>query len=233
MEFIPFEDPIILEKREELNNTDLYHYIFRQRRKALGLTQAQVAEKVGIQLRQYIRIESGEVSYRKCTAENFLSICAVLKLFPYTLFPELDDSYEKKKISPSGLRKPVAIIPAKHSRFVPASEYMDLMRKVPKGALVTVNTIEEYLRIKYNVECVQIGVEGTYIEKINETYPYWRKLTAKGQLFATTRFHSRDIQQRLLEDEGFEIVPCGANMNSLKVKDYTKYLFDLNSLLDS
>ena len=78
-----------------------------------------------------------------------------------------------------------------------------------------------------------IEVQGSFLEEQNMSYPFWRELSANGQLYATTRFKSREQQQRLLEQDGLEIIPCGARNASLKVKNHKAHLFDLNSLLNS
>lgn len=62
--------------------------ILRIRREKLGLSQQQVAKVAKLQLRQYQRIESGERNLESATLRTALAICAVLKLDPYTFFPE-------------------------------------------------------------------------------------------------------------------------------------------------
>ncbi len=62
--------------------------ILRTRREKLGLSQQQVAKASKLQLRQYQRIESGERNLETATLRTALAICAVLKLDPYTFFPE-------------------------------------------------------------------------------------------------------------------------------------------------
>ena len=86
---------------------------------------------------------------------------------------------------------------------------------------------------KYDVEVVVIEVQGSFLEEQNMSYPFWRELSANGQLYATTRFKSRDQQRKLLEEDGLDIAPCGARNASFKVKNYKDYLFDLNALLMS
>ena len=47
------------------------HQILRRRRLELGFTQAQVAEKAGVLLRQYARIEGQEEAFRSSGARIF------------------------------------------------------------------------------------------------------------------------------------------------------------------
>lgn len=238
MQFIPFKETTTTINGETFILIQQTHHILRQRRLELGMTQAQVAESAGILLRQYARIEGQEGAFRSSGARIFLSVCAVLKLNPYMFFPEIDDNEKKQSvpqeetINDSNRKHPVEVIeyPAKPSRYIPLEEYMDLMRKVPAGKVVTAKTVEAYFKKKYNVEVIVIEVQGSYIEELNMTYPFWRELSANGQLYATTRFKSRDQQKQLLEADGLEIIPCGAHKASLKVKDYKAYLFDLNTI---
>ena len=241
MKFIPFKETTQIINGETYVLMQQTHQILRQRRLELGFTQAQVAEKAGILLRQYARIEGQEGAFRSSGARIFLSVCAVLKLNPYMFFPEIADNEKgsstiAEKIAPSTAKNTAVEViryPAKPSRFIPLQEYMELMRHVPAGKVVTAKTVEAYFKKKYDVEVVVIEVQGSFLEEQNRSYPFWRELSASGQLYATTRFKSRDQQQKLLEKDGLDIVPCGARNASLKVKNYKDYLFDLNALLIS
>lgn len=61
--------------------------ILRDRREMLGLTQQQVADKAGIQLRQYQRFETNERGLSGASMRIGLSICCVLKINPYEIMP--------------------------------------------------------------------------------------------------------------------------------------------------
>ncbi len=65
------------------------YHILHNRRVAFGLTQQQVADLAGIQLRQYQRLESGERSIRGASLRIALSICNALQLDPYRFVPEI------------------------------------------------------------------------------------------------------------------------------------------------
>jgi len=227
MEFIPFHETKVTLDGATYTVMQQEHHILRQRRLELGLTQAQVAERAGILLRQYARIEGQPGVIRSSGARILLSVCAVLKLDPYLFFPEI---VQEAKVS---AERQVQVIhfPAKPSKYIPLEEYMDLLRQVPAGKVVTVKTVEAYFCKKYHVEVVVIEVEGRFVKEVQMAYPFWRQLSANGQLYATTKFKSREQQQQLLERDGLEVVPCGARNACLKVKDYKKYLFDLDQLL--
>lgn len=234
MEFIPFKERTEIINGQEYIVVQLEHHILRQRRLELGLTQAQVAEKAGILLRQYARVENGECSFRSAGARILLSICAVLRLDPYMFFPEIKQKPLDLPAINQRKNVTVEVIPqsAKSSQFIPFAEYMDLMRKVPRGKVVTAKTVETYFKKKYNVEVVVIETQGRLREELNMSFPFWRELSTNGQLYATTRLHSRDQQQQLLEEDGLTVVPCGANMVSLKVENYKSLLFNLDALLE-
>lgn len=231
MEFIPFK------ARTETIGGETYivcqqeKHILRQRRLELGMTQSQVAQKAGILLRQYARIENGECAFRTAGARILLSICAVLRLDPYMFFPEIKQE-PLRPVSNSKANTSAQVIPrpAKPSKYIPLSEYMELMRKVPRGRVVTAKTVDIYFKQKYKVDVIVIESRGRLLEEMNRSFPFWRELSTNGQLYATTRLHSREQQQRLLEEDGLTIVPCGAKMASLKVQNYRDLLFDLNSI---
>ena len=55
----------------------------RERRKAKGLTQTQVADLAKIRLRQYQRFESQERELISCSALVYLRICKALDFEPF------------------------------------------------------------------------------------------------------------------------------------------------------
>ena len=103
MEFIKFEFP-----RQRINGEDYFvglddAGVLKQRRKHLGLTQQQVANLAGIQVKQYQRLESGERSIMGASMRIGLSVCAVLKLDPYGFVGNaetLNNAIKVTKINP-------------------------------------------------------------------------------------------------------------------------------------
>ena len=57
--------------------------VLKLQRESLSMSQRQVADSAGIQLRQYQRFESGERSMSSASLRIGLSICDVLKLDPH------------------------------------------------------------------------------------------------------------------------------------------------------
>ena len=61
------------------------HEIIRHARIQLSLSQQQVATLIGIQIRQYQRLEYGESDVQKLGMRAGLSLCIVLEIDPYDL----------------------------------------------------------------------------------------------------------------------------------------------------
>ena len=57
--------------------------ILYNQRKALGLTQQEVSQLVGIHVRQYQKFESGEIEMASASLRITLTICDILNLDPH------------------------------------------------------------------------------------------------------------------------------------------------------
>jgi alkylated DNA nucleotide flippase Atl1 len=115
-------------------------------------------------------------------------------------------------------------------------EVDDLMRKVPKGKVTTINQIRECLakRHKATVACpIVTGIharvaagaagEGLAAGKKRVT-PYWRTLKTNGEVNAKYPGGLPE-QRRRLEREGLEVIGRG---NRLFVRDHEKFLATLH-----
>ncbi len=74
--------------------------ILGQRRKELGLTQQQVADRLGVQLRQYQRLEGGEQSIGGTGSRIIFLLCQLLDISPAFLlgintFKDMPDTYRE------------------------------------------------------------------------------------------------------------------------------------------
>lgn len=87
MDFIEYEFPTLSGKDVFMMQED--YAVLRSRRNELGLTQQQVADKARIHLQQYQRLESGERHICGASMRIGLSVCAVLKIDPYSFFAEI------------------------------------------------------------------------------------------------------------------------------------------------
>ena len=70
--------------------------ILRKRRKELNMTQAEVADAIGVQVQQYQLFEYGTRKVSTSSMILGLKLCAVLELEPYELVFEKDADWVKK-----------------------------------------------------------------------------------------------------------------------------------------
>ena len=70
--------------------------ILRKRRKELNLTQAEVADAIGVQVQQYQLFEYGTRKVSTSSMILGLRLCAVLELEPYELVFEKEADWVKK-----------------------------------------------------------------------------------------------------------------------------------------
>lgn len=68
---------------EEYIRVQPNHSILKSRRMQLGLTQQQIADSCGINIRQYQKFESGERNIATTSMRIGLAICSALQLDPY------------------------------------------------------------------------------------------------------------------------------------------------------
>ena len=69
--------------------------VLKKRRRQLGLTQQEVAEKADINIKQYQRFETGE---RELTDASFMTTCQVLKALEMDAGKYATGEYEIKEL---------------------------------------------------------------------------------------------------------------------------------------
>lgn len=115
--------------------------------------------------------------------------------------------------------------------LAPPSFYDELMKKVPKGKLITITQIRNYLAHNNNADFtdpmtagifINIVAWASYQRKENIT-PYWRTLKKGGELNIKYP-EGINHQKKLLEEEGHEIISKGTKYY---VKDYEKNIIKL------
>ncbi len=118
--------------------------------------------------------------------------------------------------------------------FAPPAAYDEIMRKVPRGKLVTVGAIREHLARENGADFtdpitagifVSIAAWASYQRSGDET-PYWRTLKANGELNAKYP-GGVDAQRERLEEEGHIVVQKGRTNIRYYVKDYERALVSL------
>ncbi len=118
--------------------------------------------------------------------------------------------------------------------FAPPAAYDEIMRKVPRGKLITVGAIREHLARENGADFtdpitagifVSIAAWASYQRSGDET-PYWRTLKANGELNAKYP-GGVEAQKGLLEKEGHTILQRGRTNIRYYVKDYEQALLAL------
>lgn len=134
---------------------------------------------------------------------------------------ELDDDARKK-------------LGGKTMVIAPPIDYDKLMNLVPKGKLITTDILRKKVAKKYktDITCpltcgifVNICAWASYQRKENIT-PYWRVLKSDGRLNEKYP-EGINLQKKLLEEEGYEIISKGTKNIKYYVKDFEKYLIEL------
>ena len=108
-----------------------------------------------------------------------------------------------------------------------------IMKKVPKGKLITTNEIRELLAKKYNVDTACPLTTGIFVNicanasiELNDHMPYWRTLKSNGEL--NPKFPNAPLEQiTLLEKEGFEIITKGKKSKRYFVKNYKSVIYEV------
>jgi len=119
--------------------------------------------------------------------------------------------------------------------IVNPSEVVEMMRKVPKGKLITIVEICKQIAKEHGVKaCCSLTTGILIMTAANATeeaakegkslnIPYWRTLKAGG--FLNEKYPGgAETHKRLLEKEGFKILQKG---KKYVVKDYEKYLIHM------
>jgi len=116
----------------------------------------------------------------------------------------------------------------------PPLEYDALMKKVPKGKLITTNMLREKIAKNHNVEItcpltygifVNICAWASYQRKDNVT-PYWRTIKSDGELNAKYP-EGVELQKKLLEAEGRKIITKGSKTPKYYVENFEDCLSEL------
>lgn len=118
--------------------------------------------------------------------------------------------------------------------FAPPVTYDEIMKKVPRGKVITVGAIREYLAEENSADFTDPITAGIFVsiaawashQRTEDETPYWRTLKANGEL---NEKYPGGIaaQKEKLEAEGHTVVERGRKNIRYSVKDYEKVLFEL------
>lgn len=147
----------------------------------------------------------------------------------------LKDSKDMPKIVTITDQKSIEKYGGSKMYFAPPIDYDKVMRRVPRGKLITVGAIREYFAAQNNADFTDPITAGIFcsiaawasFQRTDDFTPYWRTLKANGEL--NPKYPGGvEAQKKLLEDEGFTIVKKGRTNLRYYVKDYEKFLFELD-----
>lgn len=118
--------------------------------------------------------------------------------------------------------------------FAPPITYDEIMRRVPRGQVLTVGAIREYLAHENGADFTDPITAGIFVsiaawashQREADPTPYWRTLKANGEL--NPKYPGgAEAQKALLEAEGHAILQKGRKNIRYFVQDYEKVLFAL------
>lgn len=118
--------------------------------------------------------------------------------------------------------------------FAPPITYDEIMKKVPRGKVITVGAIREYLAKENGADFTDPITAGIFVsiaawashQRTEDETPYWRTLKANGELNAKYP-GGIAAQKEKLEAEGHTVVERGRKNIRYYMKDYEKVLFEL------
>lgn len=120
--------------------------------------------------------------------------------------------------------------------FAPPLAYDAVMKRVPKGKVITVGQMRDYFAKQNNADFtepitagvfVSIAAWASYQRNGEDETPYWRTLKAKGEL--NSKYPGGvEAQKAKLEAEGHTILSRGRTNIRYFVADYEEALFPLD-----
>lgn len=200
----------------------LEQYILQQRRKELGYTQKQVADKAGILVGQYQRMESGDRLITGSSGRILLSVCEVLKLDPYLFFGKGNEKRGKQHL----ILPPIEKMGLGYA--IPQYAYFLIVSAIPEGMICSDDDIMSCLRAAYGNNSLEVKPDkNSFSLHLENSFPYWRVVSQRGYLINSI-YSSKEKQKEMLIKEGFQIKQMQGE--GIMVEDYNLYMFDLNEL---
>lgn len=197
-------------------------HILQQRRKELGYTQKQVADKAGILVGQYQRMESGDRLITGSSGRILLSVCEVLKLDPYLFFGKGNEKRGKRHL----ILPPIEKMGVEYA--IPQYAYFLVVSAIPQGMICSDDDIMSCLRATYGNDNLEIKPDkNSFSLYLENAFPYWRVVSQRGYLINNI-YSSKEKQKEMLIAEGFQIRQMQGE--GMMVEDYSLYMFDLNEL---
>lgn len=233
MEIIPYKPSTKQIDSQTFEYAEQNHHILKNRREEMKFTQQQVADKAGILLRQYQRLESGEREITGASARIMLSVCEVLKLDPYLFFGKTCKYWNGSKTETETHTKHIVLPSIEVSGmqlFIPEYAYILLVSQIPFGRVATSDTIERILTDSYGLSSFHLKANynstSLYLSK---AFPFWRVVSKRGHLFDVGYSTDKEKSGQLLSREGIEVKQMGDNY-SFAVVGYQSYVYDFEDV---
>lgn len=146
----------------------------------------------------------------------------------------LTDSKDMPKIVEITDEKSIEKYGGRRMYFAPPLDYDAVMRRIPKGKVITVGDIRTYFAKRNDADFTDPITAGIFcsiaawasFQRTDDKTPYWRTLKNNGEL--NPKYPGGvEEQKKLLEAEGHKIVKKGRTNIRYYVEDYKKYLFEL------
>lgn len=147
----------------------------------------------------------------------------------------LHDSKDMPKIVEITDEKSIEKYGGKRMYFAPPLDYDKVMRRVPKGNVITVGDIRAYFAAQNNADFTDPITAGIFcsiaawasFQRTDDKTPYWRTLKNNGEL--NPKYPGGvEEQKKLLEAEGHTVIKKGRTNIRYYVKDYEKFLYRLD-----
>ena len=146
----------------------------------------------------------------------------------------LRDSRDMPKIIEITDEKSIEKYGGSRMYLAPPSDYDAVMKRVPKGKLLTVGAIREYFARQNNADFTDPITAGIFcsiaawasFQRTEDITPYWRTLKNNGELNPKYPGGIGE-QKKLLEAEGFTVIKKGRTNIRYYVKDYENFIFEL------
>ena len=151
-----------------------------------------------------------------------------------TFNEKLNDSKDMPKIIRVIDEKSVKRYGGENMLIAPPLEYNEIMSKIPKGKVITITEIREFLAKKHNAEFTCPLTAGIFIslaaqaseEREENKIPFWRTLKKDGEL--NPKYPGGvEYQKEMLEMEGHSFITKGRKNIRYFVEDYEDKLFKL------
>ena len=151
-----------------------------------------------------------------------------------TFNEKLNDSKDMPKIIRVIDEKSVKRYGGENMLIAPPLEYNEIMSKIPKGKVITITEIREFLAKQHNAEFTCPLTAGIFLslaaqaseEREDNKIAFWRTLKKDGEL--NPKYPGGvEYQKEMLEMEGHSFITKGRKNIRYFVEDYEDKLFKL------